>query len=616
MKPTIPVDPVLEKNNNKSNKNDKKEKTKAKDKSRSYFDAHNRFIPKVLADEMLKTFHVITFRDTKEIAVYSNGVFKVNGGEDTLKVDALRRLGPHFKSNRITETIEYIKLKTLIERDSINNEQLLINVRNGMYDVTQKTLRPHNPKYRSTIQINVKYSSSALCPNILKFMQEVVSFEDMLVLLQYTGYSCIQDIKQQRALVIEGPMQNGKSTFIDLVCSMVGQENVAEQSIQSLNTDRFAKAQLNGRLINMFPDLPKKKLYDNSVFKMLTTDLWIDGEEKYVRKFRFKNTIHQIYSANQLPDVDDPNELAFFRRWIIITFPNSFSGKNADKNMLEKLTTETEISGLFNIAMIGLRELLSHDMFCYTQNVSDIQMRYLSKSNPVLAFVSNFVEYSDTDIIKQDLYIAFADWCKSQKITPILANNIFAKKIKELHYESGRSSDDGRPMTWKNVSCTVPRPGYVMALDGTLTYQHRQSDSDNVSSCQGVRDKDGIVVSYARAYTRIEKEFVATNPDTLTEHKNQNPQTFEQLEFPAKNPDMNPDKTKSDKFIGSNQMEIISILNKYRKNTYPSNDMPHPSDAIEVKAMFVRELEVEAKISKESAQRYVNDAFVAWKWPA
>lgn len=613
MKPTIPTDPVLEK---KDSKPEKKEKPKTKSNVESYFDAHNRFIPKALADEILKAFNVITFRDTKEIAVYAGGVFKVIGGEDILKVEALRRLGPHFKSNRITETIEYIKLKTLIERDSINTEQLLINVRNGMYDVTLNTLRPHHPKYKSTIQLNVKYNSSALCPNILKFMQEVVSSEDMLVLLQYTGYSCIQDIKQQRALVIEGPMQNGKSTFIDLVCNMVGQENVAEQSIQSLNTDRFAKAQLNGRLINMFPDLPKKKLYDNSVFKMLTTDLWIDGEEKYVRKFRFKNTIHQIYSANQLPDVDDPDELAFFRRWIIITFPNSFSGKNADKNMLEKLTTETEISGLFNIAMIGLRELLSHDMFCYTQNVKDIQMRYLSKSNPVLAFVSNFVEYSDTDIIKQDLYIAFADWCKSQNITPTIANNIFGQKIKELHYESGRSSDDGRPMTWKNVSCTVPRPGYVMALDGTLTYQNKHTDSGNKSSCQGVRDIRGIVVSYARAYTRIEKEFVAPSPDTLTENINQDPKTFEQLDIPVMDTNTSPDKTNFGKFEGFKQTKIVGILNKYRKNTYPSNDMPHPSDAIEVKAMFVRELEVEAKISKGSAQRYVNDAFVAWKWPA
>jgi len=48
---------------------------------------------------------------------------------------------------------------------------------------------------------------------------------------------------------------------------------------------------------------------------------------------------------------------ALFQRKIILRFPNEFEGNRDDPDLLKKLTTEEEVSGVFNIMMIALRGL-------------------------------------------------------------------------------------------------------------------------------------------------------------------------------------------------------------------------------------------------------------------
>jgi len=529
-----------------------------------YFDEKNKFIPKILGDMILHEKHVLTFADTREIAVYKEGVYVVAGGEDTLRISILQKLEHDFKRDRVNEVLEYIRLNTLTPRADINPEGLLINVKNGMYDVLNDVLLPHDPEYKSTMRLDVVHNPGAQCVEVDKFLHEVVKAEDVPVLVQYAGYCCIPDINQQKALLLDGGMLNGKSTFIELVCTMVGQENVSEQSLQALNSDRFSRAQLNNKLINMFPDLPKKKLYDNSVFKMLTSDQWIDGEEKYVRKFRFKNTIHQIYSANKIPDVEDPDELAFFRRWICITFPNSFEGK-ADKTLLEKLTTDVELSGFFNIAMIGLRALIENDKFCYDKTVEDIRKVYLTKSNPVQAFLDECTEYSTHDIVKKGLYETFVAWCKVNAITSTMKDNSFGRALKKLGYEDGRLTNASRDHVWLNLGYVVRPdeknqscPGSIQGSKKTWTDSNKAIDSDTKSYCLGSHVNSDIVVKYRDVYSSLYKggSVCTDEPGNLDGFK----------QTGSKKHDNDPEKTVHDK----NNLDGLPTQEENNKSIPPS----------------------------------------------
>ena len=53
------------------------------------------------------------------------------------------------------------------------------------------------------------------------------------------------------------------------------------------------------------------------------------------------------------------DQMSTFRRETIIGFPNRFEdGNGAHKDLFRKLSTEDELSGIFNILIIALRTLL------------------------------------------------------------------------------------------------------------------------------------------------------------------------------------------------------------------------------------------------------------------
>lgn len=507
-----------------------------------YLNEKGKFIPKLLSDEIQSEHDILTFEDTQEAAIYQDGIYTTSKKDVVLKKIIKDKLGDTYNRNRAADALEHIKLSTIIDRSVLNSNPWLITVKNGMYDVQEDKLLEHDPKYLSTIKLNVVYDKDAQCISIHKFLTEVVAPEDIPLLVQYAGYSCTQDISQQKALLLDGRAANGKSTFIDLVCHMIGQDNVAEESLQDLNNNRFSKIQLKGKLLNMFPDLPKKKLYDNSVFKMLTTDTWINGEDKGISAHRFKNTIHQIYSANQLPDVDDPDELAYFRRWISVTFPNSFEGR-ADKHLKIKLTTDTEISGFFNIAMEGLRHLLKYDLFCFEKTAEEIRAAYLRKSNPVYSFTRDCLESSVYDALKIDVFDAYEGWCKRNNAPAPFANS-FGAEMKRLGYDQHRGytdSDNNRLGVWLGVSLTfLPSDKAVKAQSGhrehALTLSKEAYDSvyqAKFRECQGSRVNNTSLLykQYYCAIYRRDKGILPCHLDTSESlENNQVQEPFEEFE--------------------------------------------------------------------------------------
>ena len=60
-----------------------------------------------------------------------------------------------------------------------------------------------------------------------------------------------------------------------------------------------------------------------------------------------------------MPESEDMSD-AYNRRVIIISFPNRFDGANEDKQLIAKLTTQQEASGIFNLLMVYLRLILKN----------------------------------------------------------------------------------------------------------------------------------------------------------------------------------------------------------------------------------------------------------------
>src|SRR5208337_5133071 len=98
-----------------------------------------------------------------------------------------------------------------------------------------------------------------------------------------------------------GDGSNGKSTLINLIKALIGLKNVSSRGLQELEMNRFAKADLYGKLANLYADLPDTALRSVGIFKMLTGGDPITAERKFQNPFKFISGAKLIFSCNKVP---------------------------------------------------------------------------------------------------------------------------------------------------------------------------------------------------------------------------------------------------------------------------------------------------------------------------
>jgi len=430
------------------------EKKQAEEGARRYFE-DGRFIPALLAEEIMKIEQFLTDRITDEIYVYLDGVYKPIG-ESVITEYCQRALGKEFRKNRAAEVIAYIRASTygfFYEPDPS-----FINLRNGILDLKTGELLHHSPSFKFLSKIPVIYDPKAECPNILEFLDQVTGNpEDRETLIEFTGYCLWRGYPIQKALMLVGEGNNGKSTFLNLVREFLGRDNVSCVSLQDIVEQRFAIANLYGKLANIYADLPDRALRQTGMFKMLTGGDAITAEKKFKNPFTFTNYAKLMFSCNRLPmSLDDTD--AFFRRWLIVVFPNQFEGDKADPNILRKLTTHDELSGLLNLALERLKRLLERNRFTISPTTEELREEYMRKSNPIGAFMTECVKADPEGVIvKKELYSLFCEYCRRNKL-PAVNQDTFFKAVPKYYNVAetrlNRPDIEGRPRAFTGIALT------------------------------------------------------------------------------------------------------------------------------------------------------------------
>jgi putative DNA primase/helicase len=153
-------------------------------------------------------------------------------------------------------------------------------------------------------------------------------------------------------MLLVGRGLNGKSILLRLVERFLGKDNVSSETLHRLLKERFSVGNLFQKLANVDADVSYDTVFNNTgVLKKPTgNDLHI-GEHKYKKPFKFPNHAKLFCSCNKIPETEDDTD-AFYRRILQINFTQQFFGEKDDPNLIDKLTTQEELS-------ILLHELLS-----------------------------------------------------------------------------------------------------------------------------------------------------------------------------------------------------------------------------------------------------------------
>ncbi|MCX6648560.1 MAG: phage/plasmid primase, P4 family [Candidatus Bathyarchaeota archaeon] len=420
-------------------------------KASKYFH-ENAFRPIVLAKEILSLRGFVTLRDTGDLYVYApkRGVYQ-SKGETVAEQMAHKLLGASSRPRYIREACELVRIEGFKDKPSFKDPRDIIALKNGLLQVSSGKLLGFSPDYFFTSVLPITYDPKADCPNIKKFISEVVSPQDTLILQEMVGYCLLKNYPYHNALMLLGTGKNGKTTFLRLLIEFLGQANISGVALQEMN-NRFSSAELEGKLANICDDLSDNDVKATGKFKKATGESVMQAERKFKDPFIFSNHAKMIFSANKLPhSVDDTN--AYFERWIMIEFPNKFvDGKNSDPDLISKLTTDRELSGMLNWALEGLRRLTTKGKFSDSPSAMNIRQKFVDVLDTVAAFFRDCATINSSgQIPKMELYEAYNEYCRERGLIAECYQN-FCKLVLSYGVTESRPSRSGsRVQSFKGI---------------------------------------------------------------------------------------------------------------------------------------------------------------------
>lgn len=235
---------------------------------------------------------------------------------DMISVDTL------ITQNRIMECFRLICDDVRLQKTAaeLNHNKNLINFQNGVWDIENKELLPHDSKYLQTLQIPHKvgeYKPFKETRLYDFFRQTKIPKEDVRMLLKYMAYCMTLDYGLKTFMILCGQSNTGKSVLIRFFENLVGKMNVSSLSMHELNM-RFYPSQLYNRLLNSCADNSSLPLSSIENLKKITGGDQIMHEKKGKEPFFFVPFSKLIFSFNQLPLQLEERSNAFYKRMRIL----------------------------------------------------------------------------------------------------------------------------------------------------------------------------------------------------------------------------------------------------------------------------------------------------------
>jgi len=403
-----------------------------------------------IEDTLMGMYCFKTMSDTKEIYHYdeSKGIY-VSGAEIIIESQAELMTEGEVTTSIVNEVMNHIRRRTYTNRNEFDaGRPEILNLENGLLNIDTLEFKEHSPNHLSLVQSPIKYDPKAKCPNILKFLGQVLHPQDIFTAMQVIGYCLYKSAEYEKAIMLVGPGANGKGVFIKIIEALIGLENTSHVTLQDLDNDRFAAAGLYCKMVNTFADLKSQKLTSTGIFKTLVSGDSIRAQHKFCKPFSFRNYSTLIFSANKIPETDDKS-YAYYRRWLILAFEKVFEDEAKDVKLIEKLTTHEELSGLLNLALIAFKQLRKDNGF-KDVSVEKVRKEYEEKSNIVKAFLeancSIDLEAPEYYTLATDLYSEYVKFCKEKHERP-LDMSVFGKKLAESEIEKKRITYYGQKET-------------------------------------------------------------------------------------------------------------------------------------------------------------------------
>ena len=352
--------------------------------------------------------------DTKELLVYRDGVYEP--AEPFVHFVLEKSYGDVLNRHFVDEAYAHLQRANYIERSEVNRFVNKIPLQNGLLNLNTREVEPFDSDQVFTFKLNVSYDPDAKCPSWDKFVSQVVSEDDLVLLKEIMGYCLLPGMPFHKIFWWYGKGRNGKGRIIATLEHILGYSNVCNLNLSEFKESRrFSLCQLYGKLLNVSSEPQLSECgFQTNVLKLISGEDSIFAELKGKNKrLQFKNVAKPIVLGNRFPKVED-NSLGWWDRIVVLNFPNQFIGEdnvpNIERRWLDNLE---EVSGIFNFMLDGLYHLKENNGFSISKSAQETKTEFMRVSEPFNAWLNDCVVFvSDAYILHQaafDSYIEYTE---------------------------------------------------------------------------------------------------------------------------------------------------------------------------------------------------------------
>ena len=395
-----------------------------------FFNSKGSFLFDKFARYLLQSESIIKLNG--KLYIYRDGIYEC--GDEYIEAAMIEHI-PNLNQSRRREVLSYLNL--LVRKESPSADANYIAFKNGVLDLVHDTFCEFSPEFIITNKIPHNYVPNAQSELLDRVMLKLACGDQNVLKLLYqsVGYTFYRRNELRKSFFLLGEKRNGKSTFLDMMNTLLGEDNVSNLDLEDIG-HQFRTAELTSKLANIGDDIDNVYIAKTSIFKKVVSGDVITTEKKGKDPFKLRSFAKFFFSANSLPRMGSGKDsAAVMDRLVIIPFEAKFTKDDADYDpfIKYKLREEPVLEALIAKSIPALKEVLADQEFAICDKITEHLEEFEKTNNPILEF---FDELEESDYMNEPIKLVYKKYN-----TFCLANNLqalsaleFQKQMKK-HYD-------------------------------------------------------------------------------------------------------------------------------------------------------------------------------------
>lgn len=406
-----------------------------------------------IQDYLQRKFCTIAYKGL--LYIYHNGQFCQNAGQIEAEFQQIMKFTGYTQKKRFKpvcdDVIHRLMIASVFTEYPFSDCVDVVPVNNGVITrFPHHKLLPKSPVWGMIYSLNVEYRPKEEIDTtvIETFFKSLVAPDDVHHLTIIPASSLFNGKFCYKSHLFVGRGSNGKSTYLRFLTSVFGEINLSSLSLNEMCNEKFKRAELVGKLMNICGDLPKKPVKNSDEYKKITGRDPITVERKHGQPFQIVSNAVMVFATNELPMVDDDSD-GWWRRWDIIQFPHSFP---VNPDFEDDILTEGNREAFLHLLLRAMDEIELYGT-AESESMAEIRENWKCQSNSAYGYLRGNVEGSSTGVtLYDDLYRNYASWCDDEGLVTQTKTK-FSDEVKKLFTveKIRKGTRGGQQFFWRGI---------------------------------------------------------------------------------------------------------------------------------------------------------------------